>query len=109
MPKLTESELLIKYHELYGLIIQNPRITPREIAKKTKYSGQGKTRATIAYHLRNMYEKEVSFIFKLIKYNRTWYPEISLKEAWSLETPVVLKELPNLEAKEVWNRKRVNL
>jgi len=60
MPRLTESELLIKYHDIFNLVTKNPRITPREIARETKYSGQGKTRSTIAYHLRNMYEKEIS-------------------------------------------------
>jgi hypothetical protein len=60
MPKLNESELLKKYHELFTLIVEDSRIMPKSIAKKLRYSGQGKARSTILYHLKNMYKKQIS-------------------------------------------------
>ncbi len=50
------------------MIIEDPRIMPKGIAKKLKFSGQGKARSTILYHLKNMYEKRISM-----------KPQISLK------------------------------
>lgn len=60
MPKLTELERLEKYHELFTLVVENPRIMPKGIAKRLRYSGQGKARSTIAYHLKKMYEEKIS-------------------------------------------------
>jgi len=34
---------------------------PKAMAKKIGFTGQGKARSTITYHLENMYEKEISF------------------------------------------------
>ena len=61
MATLTEMELLVKYHQLFSLIVEEPRIMPKVIAKKIGFSGQGKARSTISYHLKNMFEKEISF------------------------------------------------
>lgn len=60
MPRLTQLELLKKYHELFTLIVEDFRIMPKGIAKKLGFSGQGKARTTIMYHLENMYEKRIS-------------------------------------------------
>lgn len=60
MPRLTQSELLQKYHELYTLVYDDPRIMPKSITKKLGFSGTGKARTTITYHLENMYRKEIS-------------------------------------------------
>lgn len=60
MPRLTQSELLEKYYELFTLIVEDPRIMPKSITRKLGFSGTGKSRTTIMYHLESMYEKEVS-------------------------------------------------
>jgi len=60
MPRLTQLELLEKYHELFTFVVEEPRIMPKGIAKKIGFSGQGKARTTIMYHLENMYEKKIS-------------------------------------------------
>lgn len=60
MPRLTQLELLEKYHELFTLVTEDPRIMPKSITKKLGFSGQGKARSTIVYHLEKMYEKKIS-------------------------------------------------
>ena len=60
MPRLTQSELLEKYHELFTFVVEDPRIMPKDITRKLGFSGTGKARTTILYHLENMYEKEIS-------------------------------------------------
>jgi len=58
MPKLTELERLEKYHELFTLVVENPRIMPKGIAKRLRYSGQGKARSTIAIILKKCMKKK---------------------------------------------------
>jgi len=60
MVKLNQMELLEKYHELFTLVDEDPRIMPKGIRKKLGYSGRGKANSTILYHLQNMYKKEIS-------------------------------------------------
>lgn len=60
MVRLSEMELLEKYHELFTVVAEEPRIMPKGICKKLGYSGRGKAETTILYHLQNMYEKGIS-------------------------------------------------
>lgn len=53
------------YYDLFSLIVENPRITPNDIACRFGYSGRGRRSTTFLRHIQNMYEKGISFTPKL--------------------------------------------
>ena len=51
---------LPRYYELFQLIVEDPRIMPKQMAKKLNHSGRGRSPSTLLKHVRNMYEKGIS-------------------------------------------------
>lgn len=41
-------------------MVEDPRIMPKKIAKKLKYSGRGRSPSTLLYHLQTMFKKGIS-------------------------------------------------
>lgn len=48
------------YYDLFLLTVKNSRITPKKIAKRMEYSGRGRSPSTLLWHMKNMYEKNIS-------------------------------------------------
>jgi len=48
------------YYTLFCFIVDEPRILPSAIAKKSQYSGRGRSPTTILRHISNMYEQNIS-------------------------------------------------
>ena len=48
------------YFELFMRIVNNPRITAKNIAKQYSYSGRGRSPSTFSWHIRHMYLKKIS-------------------------------------------------
>ena len=54
------SNQLQTYYSLFSLIAEDPRMMPKCIAKRLKYSGTGRSPSTLFYHITEMYNKGIS-------------------------------------------------
>ena len=70
---MKKSNRLKFYYQLFMLIVENPRIMPKGIARYFKYSGRGRAPSTLMFHLQSMYNKQISFMPRLAlrAYNST--------------------------------------
>lgn len=63
---------LITFHEIFWNIVSDMRIPVSTIAKNMGHTGRGRRRCTISNHLREMYQKGISFnpriVMKTYKY-----------------------------------------
>jgi DNA-binding Lrp family transcriptional regulator len=66
MKKGHKNKGIQKYFDLYMLVVDNPRMKVRKMAKKLEETGRGRTFSAIAKRLRKMYQSKISFTPKLV-------------------------------------------
>jgi hypothetical protein len=53
-------DILELYHRLFSMIVEDPRIPPKKIAKNLGKTGRGRSPSTMSHHIIQMYKKKIS-------------------------------------------------
>ena len=57
---MVSCDIVKLYHRLFSMIVEDPRIPPKKIAKNPGKTGRGRSPSTISHHIIRMYKKKIS-------------------------------------------------